>query len=123
MLVKEANKEKINAMVKKAEGRSTARTIDFDTIVRDVRRLESVLDIPKKHMIGIKVDVDSNAQDFPNAYKYRPESTHYIITRKAAGWDISDIDRGTTRRANKRFLVLLTEDAEKAILESKRCFG
>lgn len=122
MLVKESNKTKINDIIKAAEGRATARTIDYWSIVRMIETLEKSLGIAKKHMIGIVADIDINAQDFPNAYKYTPQSTHFTIIRKTSGWDLQTVYRDTTRRYNHRFHVTLTEDAKKAIVESKTAF-
>ena len=116
MLVKEANKEKIMMMIKEAEGRSTARTITYEDIICDIDTIERRLGITKKAMVGIKAHVDHNAQKFPNAYKWTPSSTHYTITKKAGGWDISNINRNTTR--NKMFYLELPDSAKKAIIES-----
>ena len=123
MLVKEANKEKINAVIKNAEGRAKVRTITYDDIVEDIEKLERHLGIAKKAMVGIKASVDHHSQKFPSAYKYRPESTQYYIIRKSGGWDLSEVCRDWVRQRNDgMFSLTLTEDAEKAILDSMRWF-
>lgn len=122
MLVKESNKEKIETTIKSAEGRATARTIIYRDIVHSLEKLEKSLGIRKKDMLGITADIDYNAQDFPKAYKYRPESTHFKVTKKSGGWDLISVYRDTTRRDGHKFHVTLTEDAKKAIVESKTTF-
>ena len=109
-------------MIKKAEGRATARTICFNDIINDIKTIEDKLNIKKKDMIGIKAYVDSNAQNFPNAYKYRPESTHYTMTRKKSGWDLECVLRDYTRNEKHTYNIILTEEAKKAILESMSDF-
>lgn len=122
MIVKESNKDKINAMIKEVEGRSTARTIDYRDIVFNIATIERTLGIPKKYMVGIEVNVDKHAQDFPNAYKYTPYSTQYTIKRKASGWDLISVKRNRTRRLKQEYLLQLTDTAKEAIIKTKECF-
>ena len=122
MLINESNKQKIEDMIKKAEGRATVRTIGYRDIVDGIATLENSLGIRKKDMIGIVADIDMNAQDFPMAYKYTPASTHFTVIRKASGWDLKEVFRDTTRRYNHRFHVNLTDTAKQAIIESKCAF-
>lgn len=123
MIIKDANKAKIEEMIKKVEGRSTARTISYNDIVSDIECIEKELGIPKSHMVGIVANVDTNSQDFPNAYKYTPMSTQYVIERKPSGWDLKDVWRGGTRRYNNRYGLTLTDDAKAAIIKTKEVFA
>ena len=123
MIIRESNKEKIEELITKAEGRARVRTIDYTTIKKDIEYLERKLDIPKKHMVGIKVSIDHHATNFPNAYKGRPMSTQYMIERKSSGWDLRSVERGYTERESKAFDVNLTDDAKEAIIETNSCFG
>lgn len=122
MLVNEKNKEKIEKMIIEAEGRATARTIKFENILEDIKQIEKKLNITKKAMTGVTVDVDHNAQDFPKAYKYTPDSTQYTIVRKSSGWDLVTIERWHTRKDGQTFIVKLTEEAKEAILKNMQCF-
>lgn len=122
MLVKESNMKKINEMIKKAEGRATTRTIEYKDIAYNIEDIEKTLGIPKKDMIGIVAYVDSNAQNFPNAYKYTPYSTQYTLERKASGWDLVAVKRGRTERRNRKFRLVLTDVAKEAIIISKEWF-
>ena len=123
IIIKESNKERIEAAIKEVEGRATARTIDFYDIIRDIKNIEGELSIAKKDMIGIIADVDHNAQDFPKAYKYTPESTHYVLTRKTSGWAISHITRRKTRSSKHTYQLTLTDTAKKAILDRMSDFS
>lgn len=117
IIIKESNKEKINQAIKDAEGRASARTITYDDIIQDIKNVEQTLGIAKKDMVGIEVDVDHHAQNFPNAYKYTPESTQYIIRKKASGWELLSVDRYRTRREGHRYNVKLTAEAKAAIIK------
>lgn len=123
MIIRESNKEKIEEFITKAEGKARVRTIDFTTIVKDIEYLERKLAIPKKHMIGIKASIDHHASNFPNAYKGRPMSTQYLIERKSSGWDLRSVDRWDTRKESRAFSVSLTDEAKKAIVNTKTDFG
>lgn len=122
MIIKEANRKKIEAMIKAAEGRATTRTINFASILLSINCIEEELAIPKKHMVGITASVDYNAQNFPNAYKYTPYSTHFTVKRKSSGWDLIAVSRDITRRENQRFKLTLTEEAREALIKSKEVF-
>ena len=123
MIIRESNKEKIEEFITKAEGKARVRTIDFKTIVKDIKCLERELDIPKMHMVGIKAFIDHHAENFPNAYKGRPMSTQYMIERKSSGWDLRSVERDDVKRESKAFTVVLTDDAKEAIIKTKTSFG
>lgn len=123
MVIRESNKEKIEEFITKAEGRARVRTIDYKTIVRDIKCLERELDIPKMHMVGVKAFIDHHAKNFPNAYKGRPMSTQYMIERKSSGWDLRLVERDDVKRESKAFTVVLTDDAKEAIIKTKTSFG
>ena len=118
IVVKESNREKIEQSIKAAEGRATARTIDYSHIEHFIKRIEKRLNIPKKSMRGIVARVDYWADDFPKAYKHTPYSTHFIIEKVATGWALVDVSRERTRRATQECILSLTEEAKKAIIAS-----
>lgn len=117
MLIKDENRAKIEDVIKKAEGKATARTVTFRDIVYDVREIEKKLGILKKDMVGIEVNVDRNAQNFPNAYRYIPESTHYTIIRKRNCWDLVAVTRRETRREGHAYHLILTDRAKESLIE------
>lgn len=123
IIVNDKNKDRINEIIKAAEGRSVVRTIDYDTIVRDIKLIESLLCIPKKSMIGITAHVDHNAQKFPRAYKYTAESTHYYLTRADSGWLLYLVERDDCLPPNEAVQLMLTEEAKAALVKSRESFA
>lgn len=118
--ITEKNIDRINEAIKKAEGRATARTVTAKDILKAVEDLEHKLGILKKDMEGITAVIDVNAQDFPRAYKYTPDSTIVEIVRKKSGWSLVDVERDWTRSTKHKYAVKLTPEAEQAIIDSKR---
>lgn len=122
IIVKKSNEEKLNAAIAATEGRATARTITASDIIDALEIVEETLGIPKTSMNGIVAYVDVHAQHFPNAYRYRPESTHFAAERTSSGWKVIEIYRGTTNSPSNRYYVKLTDKAKEKIIESKTHF-
>ena len=117
VIVKDSNREKIAAWIDHAEGRATARTITYDTIIHAVEKIENDLGIPKAHMIGIKANCDMNAQSFPSAYKYTPESTQFGLEYTSSGWKVTWIRRDVCWNVSSKHIKLsLTDDAKAALI-------
>ena len=116
IIIREANAEKITAAIRDAEGRATARTITAQNIIETARKITRRLDIPKKYMIGITASVDYHAQNFPNAYRYTPESTQFRMIYTASGWALTSISREASRRPNRAVDIFLTDDARAMII-------
>lgn len=93
--IKITNAAKLDAMIQAAEGRATARTITPDDIAEALDQVtERILLLStRKDATGTKVEADPNAQTFPHAYKYTPESTHFTAELKASGWTVTGIFR------------------------------
>ena len=123
MLIKEANRDSINEMIKKAEGRAKERTITYYTILEAIRQIEARLNISKTAMEGITADIDWHAQNFPRAYKWTANSTQVFLKRKKSGWDLVSVERDRTRRASQTIRLNLTETAREAILEANTIFS
>ena len=93
--------EKIDFMQSKVKVR-TIKGIDvIDTINEIESRLFSILH--KKDWDGLSFTVDENAQSFPAAYKYMPESTIYKLERRKSGWFLVWVMRSHSRP--KKFVV------------------
>jgi len=123
VIIKQENKSKILQMMDDAQGRATARTIDLDDILTAARRIENALNIPKKYLEGLVYSVDMNAQDFPRAYNYVPESTHFTLTYKNGTWRVSDIVRGQCRTYGHTFVCdSMSAETEQAIIRNKKVF-
>lgn len=123
IIVKESNKEAITAAIKEAEGRATVRTITYEKIAMACKTIENQLGIPKKYMKDVSAYVDINAQDFPNAYRFIPQSTQFRVYYTGKDWKLTSIYRDKTERLNGMFRLNLTPDAEKAILAQYRVFS
>ena len=115
MKINITNEEKLATAIKEAEGRATVRTVT----VADIRRTLSRIDdgIAKAKLDGTKVHY-TGAEHFPNAYKYRPESTHWIAENIKGRWYVTDIFRGTCpNRTTWNTEVNFSEEAKKAIID------
>ena len=118
IIICEKNREAIENMIGQAEGKATARCLTFR-----IAQLETALGIAKKDMEGVKYDLDDHAQNFPRAYKYKPDSTHAVIERKAGKWRLNKVYRYTCRNEKHIFeCLMMPVETETAILNSKRCF-
>jgi len=118
IIIKEANKEKLTTAIKEAEGRASVRCITADRVIKAVDRITKHLDIPKKRMIGITAVVDVNAQDFPSAYRYMPESTQFTAEYTKSGWVMTSVCRDRTHSERHAVSLILTEEAKVAVLEN-----
>ena len=115
--VDEAAAEKLNLAIIEAEKRCTVRCIGVYDICKTLIEIEQRLNITKKSMEGVRIFVDYHAQNFPSAYKYRPESTVFEAEYRKGSWRITDIRRGGTRRSGHGIKITLTEEAQKAVLD------
>lgn len=105
------------SLLKEVQGRATARTIDEPwTIINQTTHIIKKLNIPKKAMAGVSVDVDYHAQKFPSAYRFMPESTHFRIEFNNTGLPfLTKVWRG--KCTNNRYAVSLTDEAKAAIIK------
>ena len=109
------NEEKLAAAIAEAEGRATARTVT----VKEIRNiLERVSEgIPKAALHGTKVHYDGG-EHFPNAYKYRPESTHWTAENVRGNWYITSIYRSTCPNRRRNTVVEYSDTAKEKIIEN-----
>lgn len=107
---------KLSDAIKAAEGRAKERTADAVGILSAIGEIEKRLNITKKSLDGVKITVDINAQDFPRAYKYTPNSTIFEAVFRGGKWRITDIYRSRTHAAGRGTVVQLTEAAKAAII-------
>ena len=120
IIVKKENAGRIMAEFAKEQGRATARTINsYEQLAQIVKYIDYRLaGIPKKALEGVRIEY-TFAQKFPNAYKYRPESTHFTLVYKNGAWRITYIGRHTCpNRSNNgyEYNIYLTDDAKEAVL-------
>lgn len=122
-IIKEENRDKIRKALDEVQQRATARCIG----VRDIEDAVSILEarfegVPASRMKGVTADIDMNARTFPSSYFGRPESTHFTVVRTGAGWKITDISRDYCKGPTMAFCVTLTDEAERALIESRQMF-
>lgn len=119
IIINETNRAKIETAIQDAEGKASMRTIDFNDIINATQKIEKKLGIPKKYMDGVRYDVDLHAQNFPKAYKYRAESTQFIVEFSKGKWRLISVERYYTRTAGHDFrCVTMPEETKKAIIET-----
>lgn len=113
MKISKKLEQKLNEIQKKC----SARTIDIEQIDRFLTDYENMIGIAKKNMIGTVIeDCDINAQAFPSAYKWTPESTHFSAEYKNGGWTVTNIWRGRVSAPNRSIRAKLSESAKKALI-------
>ncbi len=115
------NQENLNAItqvIKEAEGRARERTITAQDVVDACIEVEKALRIPKCALDGVQIVVDVNAQSFPNAYKYVPESTHFKATYKGRCWRLDSVERSKCNGPTTRIRVIHTDASKSALIAS-----
>jgi hypothetical protein len=110
------NLEELTAELEKVQHRARVRTITAAEVVKACEKYEKRLGITKKAMQGIKITVDINAEDFPNAYKYAPESTVFTAEYARDGWRLVSVQRDYCHRWSNAINANLTEAAKAAII-------
>ena len=117
MKVNIEHKEKLEAALKEAQGRATARTIDVDRILSVLKYVEERLGIGKAALKGTKVHF-TGAEKFAKAYRYTPESTHFEAVHSGKTWFVTSITRDTCPQRQDAIDVVLSETAKDAVLKS-----
>ena len=121
--ITDANAERINEYIAGIEGRSRERCVTYEMIVLDLVKIEKALGIPKKWLEGVSGSIDHHAQSFPRSYRYTPMSTIVYVERKSGSWWFLGCDRDPCAAPGHAVKLELTLDAERALVESRRCFG
>lgn len=118
IIINETNKQRIEKMIEEAQGQASARLITFSDIVNATAEIESKLGITKKSLEDTSADIDIHAQDFPNSYKYRAESTHFLIEYRGGKWRLNSVIRHYTRGRLHTYQIKLSDTAKAAVLEN-----
>lgn len=118
IIVNEKNKNRIEDAIRKAEGKSTSRTISADKIINAVEKINNKLGISKQDLIGVKAEVDLNAQKLPSAYKWTAMSTHFTIEGCASGWALINVKRAYLWQRKDEVIINLTDKAKDAIVKN-----
>ena len=121
--INEKNMAKIESALNEVQKRSRERTITVKQIMEMPNTLKRHYGIHKKDFEGSVFYIDMNAQNFPNAYKYKPMSTQFEIYCKNGKFRLDGITREQTRREGKRVIAYLSETTKEAILKSAETFN
>lgn len=99
------------------------RTVDIDEVYGAVTVLERKFeDCTKKSMEGLTVNVDLNSQDFPNAYRGVPVSTHFTLVYEKRSWRFVSAERSRCGES-KRYDVTLTGPMREELLKAFESFN
>ena len=125
ILLNENNAKKINALCESAQGRATARCINYyfisDTARRVIAHYMCKLGLSKKALDGCTFYVDPFADKLPNSYKYVSSAMSTVFTFKYHNGNVyvtSVTRQQMGHNSNRRVIASLTDTAKTAIIES-----
>ena len=120
VIINEHNKDKIEKALDEVQKRCTARTIDYYDIVNELKSISNQFSrvCTKKAFEITSVLIDVNGQNFPNAYKFSPESTQFGAIYLKGKWRLVYIGRNYCKSYAQRWSIYLSETAKRSILES-----
>lgn len=126
VIVKESNREKIDAIIAEVEGRAQSRCIRSDAVLYIAEVLDKKL-LPlicKKNLKGTKAQVDYHAQDFAKAYRAKgtPRSTWVELEYNGKDWVLTDVKRDSTASSASAFRIEYTEKAKQDIVAHMKKF-
>ena len=105
----------LTSAILEAEGKARARTISAKEICKAITNIEDKLyHITKKALTNTTFGYDCNAQPFPKAYKYTPESTLFRAKFDGREWRILYIGRNICDK--KKCHISLSDTAREAVL-------
>lgn len=113
MKINITNTEKLNKAIAEAEGKATSRTVTCEDIQKICTKISC--DIPKCKLDGTKIYYNG-AQHFPNAYKYRAYSTHWVAENRRGNWYVVSISRNTCPNKYINTVVEYSDAAKESIL-------
>lgn len=95
IVIKPANRERLQAALSAAEGRATARLISAEDLIRLTAELEEQLIrySTKKARNGLIAKIAPHVERFPNAYKWRPEGTACRVEYSSGTWKLINSSR------------------------------
>lgn len=117
--IDEKHIEKLQTAINEAQGKAKERTINAKEMIDFCNQVFSYIGITKKAFNGCKLTADINAQQFPNAYKYIPQSTQFKAEYKNGCWYLLDVYRNRMDRTCRAAFISLTDEAKVDILKVK----
>lgn len=101
------NEEKLKVELAKVEARAKIRKCNIYSFNDYLMQIESrirELKILRKNLVGMKFKICTEAQDFPNAYKFIPMATIVTVEWFKSGWFVTDIQRKPCMRNKYEFV-------------------
>ena len=123
MKINVKNEKQINEALNKVNAK--VRNASYQSVVAIVFQIEKKLEekgLPKKYWTGLRFWVDINAQKFPNAYKWSPDSTQFVVERFASGWFVTRVGRMHCSEKKVTLASVLTDEQKQAIVENFKKF-
>jgi hypothetical protein len=111
------NANKLTEAIKAAEMRTRTRKITSEDVIKGCSIAEVRMGIPRKHMDGVTISVDMNAQKFPNCYNGIPESTQFDAINRKGKWYVTKIYRSRCRYAGHEVEIKLTDAAKAHVIK------
>lgn len=105
--IKYSDQKQLETILNQVQAKVRERKTTYTDIQRAVTAIETRLDnlkVLKKDRIGMKFQINPNAQTFPNAYKGIPEATNVSLELTSTGWKVYSIER--TRCGTKTIIFL-----------------
>lgn len=113
----------IQSQLDRANHLARTRTVDIDEVYGAASVLEQKFkDCTKKSMEGLTVHVDLNSQDFPNAYRGVPMSTHFVLVYEKRSWRFVYAERMRCG-VSKRYDVTLPDAMREELLKRFESFN
>lgn len=119
-LNKRRNIIKLESELRAVQKKSRVRTITAEKMLSALACLERNLCVPKRYLNGLRVRIECNPQDYPNAYKGTPYSTQFEAEYRN-GWKITAIERCEARRNGRKHkydILVLPNEAKEKIVEN-----
>lgn len=113
----------LQSQLDKANYLARTRTVDIDDVYGAVAVLERKFeDCTKKNMEGLIVHVDLNSQDFPNAYRGIPMSTHFVLIYEKRSWRFIRAERLRCRESKRYEVSYLPDPMREELLKRFESF-
>ena len=118
IIINERNRNKIEKALDEVQKRCTARTIDYDDILAELKAVDEQFSkvCTKKAFENTEVLIDVNGQDFPRSYKFSAKSTQFRAVYLKSKWRLVYLDRDWCRTYSQRWNITLSDTAKKCIL-------
>lgn len=123
IILNHKNDAEVQSQLDAANHLARTRTVDIGEVYSAVTVLERKFeDCTKKSMEGLTVNVDLNSQDFPNAYRGVPMSTHFTLVYEKRSWRFVSAERSRCGES-KRYDVTLTDPMREELLKAFESFN